>query len=90
MMMDDLFEISYKQWVTTDLCNLVIVVEPYTDFKENLLQKLNVLKNLHCVELDQTSSLKVKETQLCFIEYVVLCDFSENITFSMEDEIQTR
>jgi hypothetical protein len=89
MEMDDLFEISYKQWVTTDLCNLVIVVEPYTDFKENLLQKFNVLKNVHCVVLDQTSSLKVKEAQLHFIEYVVLCDFSENITFSMEDEIQT-
>jgi hypothetical protein len=37
---DDFFEISYKHWVTADWCNLVTFVEPYVDFMDNLLKKL--------------------------------------------------
>lgn len=42
---DGLFEISYKQWVTTDQSNLVTAVKPYADFNENILQKLHILRN---------------------------------------------
>jgi hypothetical protein len=38
-----MFEISYKQLVTTDQCNLVTVVEHYVDLLANLPQKLHIL-----------------------------------------------
>lgn len=86
---DDVFQISYKQWVTTDRCSLLMVVESYEDFKENLLEKLSVLKKHHYVASALSTFLRAKKEQLEADECLLLCDFSENVSFVMQDEIQS-
>jgi hypothetical protein len=42
----------------------VAVVKPYVGFRENILQKLYILKKLHYVAWAQISLLKAKKAQL--------------------------
>lgn len=51
-------------------------LEPYTDKKENLLQKLDTLKTHQCVAAAQMSFLITMKVQLSAEECVVLCDIS--------------
>jgi hypothetical protein len=57
----------------------------YAEFKDNLLQKVYILRST----IMFISSNKFSEDQLSAEECTVLCNFSENFTFVMQDEIQS-
>jgi hypothetical protein len=86
---DDDESIKYKQWVTTDRCDLVTVIEPLDDFVEKLVEKLLTLKTHHYVSIQQSEFLKTKRSQLKREECIISGDFSENFTFVVQDEIQS-
>lgn len=86
---DDENTISYRQWVSTDRCKLVTILEPFSEFKEHFAMKLRDLKSHHFIAKSQSQFLKDTKLNLPQNECVVIADFSENYTFVLQDEIQS-
>lgn len=85
-----LSEIRYKQWISTDRCNLVTLVKTTDEFINELKQNLIALKSHHFIAKKQSEYLKtLKETLKNNIECIALVDFSENYTFVVQDEVQS-
>ena len=84
-------EIRYKQW-TKDQNNrftLTDIVQNNDEFAETFLEKLNALKRHHYIAKAQSSYCKTLKENLTPEECLVLCDFAENFTFVVQDEIQS-
>lgn len=54
-------EITYVQWMTTDRCDLVTIIDSATDFTEKLINKLVSLKAHHFIAVSQAAFLKDKK-----------------------------
>lgn len=84
----DEIDVKYKQWVTTDRCHLVDIVEPYDQFVENLLAQIWTGRSHHFYAKEQSCFLKDLKEKLQPSECIVLCDFAENFSIVVQDAIQ--
>lgn len=82
-------EICFKQWVTVDRAELITQIKPTDEFLELLVENLSALKTHHFIAKIQSQYLKEVKERLTSKECVVLADFAENYTFTVQDEIQS-
>lgn len=81
--------VTFRQWVTVDRCNLETVQKSSSEFVEVLCEKIVLLIRHDFIAKQQSSFMnEVKET-LKENEYAVTLDFSENYTFVVQDEAQS-
>ena len=82
-------ELRYKQWVSTDRCTLVDVVESREDFLKNLSQKISQLSKHHHLAEEQSAHFRNLKASVQPGEAVIVGDFSENYSFTVQEEIQS-
>lgn len=83
-------EINFKQWVSTDRCNLLTVVKNVDELKDDLKIQLTTLKPHHFISKKQSEYLRnLKENLKDNSECIALVDFSENYAFMVQDEVQS-
>ena len=82
-------EIRFEQWVTTDRCYIDTLVKQPDDFVSYMVSKLEKLIPHDFIKTQQSTFLKKCKTNLKQGEFVVTCDFSENYTFVLQDEVQS-
>ena len=81
-------DIQYKQWTTTDRCNLVTVVKTTEEFIENRSARIPALLQHSFIASRQSKFLEKKKNLLCSGEAVVICNFSENYSMVVQDATQ--
>jgi len=81
-------EITYKQWLTTDRCNLDTITHSTEDFLDILMQKLNSLLSHSFIAKQQSLFQTELKSLLKRNEYLVICDFAENYAFLIQDQAQ--
>lgn len=81
--------ITFEQWITTDRCDIETLVKPVDDFIPFFTSKLNSLIPHDFVKTEQSSFLNKTKTDLKDGEFLVICDFSENYSFVLQDEVQS-
>lgn len=88
--LDDIEEITYLQWVNTDLTKLVTIIESKEDFIENFTTQVCTLTR-HCYTAkSQSSYMKQLKTSVAALEEIVVQgDFAENYSYVVQDEIQS-
>ena len=79
----------YKQWVSTDRCQLLEVVKDWDEFIYDLSVSVVKLTNHHYVAVHQSRAFKQCKENAAEGEAVVVGDFSENYTFVLQDEVQS-
>ena len=80
--------IKYKQWVSTDRCNLIENIEHFDQFIDSLCKKIVALTRHHFTAKKQSEFLKYLKENMGLTELIIVCDFSENYCFIIQDEIQ--
>jgi hypothetical protein len=80
--------ITFKEWISTDRCELVTIVKSTEEFIESLLEKLLLLLCHSFIATQQVMFLKELKCNLQSGEFVFLCDFAENYSFVLQDEAQ--
>lgn len=81
--------VSYYQWVTTDRSDLIMVCSSYEDFIDNLIKKIEEVKEHHFVAKAQANYLNERKRNLKKNECIIIGDFSENYGFLVQDAIQS-
>ena len=74
-------EIRYKQWVYTDRCNLIDVVEPTDEFASSLSSSIYELTVHHYTNIRQNAHLKWLKETLPEDQVIIIGDFPENYSF---------
>jgi len=82
-------EVVFKQWVQTDRAELITQVMPSEDFLHLLVDKLMLLKSHHFISKAQAQYFKETKENLEDNHCLVIGDFAENFTFTVQDEIQS-
>lgn len=82
-------QISFKQWVSTDRAELITQLQQSVEFLQSLVEKLMSLKTHHFISKIQSQHLKELKENITNGECVILGDFAENYTFTVQDEIQS-
>lgn len=80
--------ILYKQWITVDRSNLETIQSTTDDFLDKFSEKLSRLLTHSYIAKEQSSFLNSKRKNLKPGECIVICDFSENYSFVVQDSIQ--
>jgi hypothetical protein len=80
--------ITFKQWISTDRCELVTIVKSTEEFIEPFLEKLLLLLRYSFIATQQAMFLKELKCSLQSGEFVILCNFPENYSFDLQDEAQ--
>jgi hypothetical protein len=79
--------ITFKQWILTDRCELVTTVKSTEKFTESSFEKLLLLLHHSFIATYQNILLKELNCKLQSSKFVVFCDFTEN-SFILLDEAQ--
>ena len=82
-------EITYKRWTHTDRSNLEVIVKSSEDFVESLIQMLQKYMKHNFITKMQSSAYKMTKEDLKEGQMIVFCDFAENYSFVVQDEIQS-
>lgn len=82
-------DISYRQWVSVDRCNLEMFTKSVNDFIDIFCVKLVELRSHHFIAKKQNLFLKEKKENLHDNEIIVHGDFAENYSFVLQDEAQS-
>lgn len=85
----NILEVTFEQWITTDRCNIEVKTLPSEDFAYFFTGKLDKLLYHDFIKNKQSQFLKTKKESLEDGEVVITCDFSENYTFVLQDEVQS-
>jgi hypothetical protein len=82
--------IAFKQWISTDRCELITTVKSTEEYTEALLEIVTSnLSFIHSfIATQQAMFLKELKCDLQLGESVVLRDFAENYSFVFQDEAQ--
>lgn len=81
--------IRYKQWLSTEgRCSLEDVSKPCKEFFDLFAEKINALAPHSFIASQQAQFLKEKKVNLEPFELLVSCDFSENYSFVIQNEVQ--
>lgn len=82
-------EVTYKKWVTVDRCLMETVVKSTDDFIDDFLETLTKLKTHSFIANQQKEHYSEIKENLTEGHVVVNCDFAENYSFVVQDEIQS-
>lgn len=85
---DDEDTIEFKQWISTDRCNLETLTKPIPDFIEYFALKVEKLVTHSFIARQQSVFFKECKENLKEGELFVSLDFSENYTFVIQNEAQ--
>lgn len=81
-------QITYRQWTNVDRTTLTVMVSPVDEYLEKLkcgLEKLLLHSFLVKKQNDFVSTKKIEMTEN---ECIVMCDFSENYAFVVQNSVQ--
>ena len=84
----DIENITYKQWESTDRTELVTRIETVTEFVQNLIDQLQVLKAHQFINDQQTKYFYSVKENLTQGKALVVGDFSQNYGFVYQDAVQ--
>ena len=82
-------QFHYSQWETTDRASLITITTTFEEYKETLIEAIDLLTKHSFLAKCQASFLKSKKEALLANEAIVLGDFAENYQFLIQDEIQS-
>ena len=82
-------EVTFKHWTHTDRSQLETVVKPVDDFVNQFLKDLKVYQRHAFLAKSQSAFYRDKKENLEDGEVLVVCDFAENYSFVVQDEIQS-
>lgn len=85
---NEIDEIIYKQWISVDRDSLETIIKQTDSFLDSLCEKLQTLLPHSFVSKEQGAFMAHKKSALEENEYLVICDFSENATFVVQDSVQ--
>jgi len=80
--------ITYKQWVTTERTSLQTLISTVDEFLQSLSNGLDKLLLHSFLVKKQAEFLRDKKEKLMKDECIVICDFSENYAFVIQNAIQ--
>lgn len=78
-------DIAYKQWVTVDRCTMIDIVEPLDEYLSSLSKKISSMVRYHFVAQQGKYFKQLKENLPLDNEVIIVCDFSENYSFIVQD-----
>lgn len=84
-----IMEVTFEQWITTDRCNIEVKTLPSEEFAHFFIEKLDKLVYHDFIKNKQSEFIKTKKASLQDGEVVITCDFAENYTFVLQDEVQS-
>lgn len=85
----DITDVTFEQWVTTDRCNIEQKTLQSDEFASLFVKKVDKLVCHDFIKRKQSQFLKNKKQTLEENEVLIICDFSENFTFVLQDEVQS-
>ena len=80
--------IKYKQWVSTDRCNLVEKVKLLDQFIDFLCKNAVKLTHHHYIAKKQSEFLKDLKKTMSYDTIIIVGDFSENYAYVVQDAAQ--
>lgn len=80
--------VTYKQWVSVDRCTLETITKSYEDFLDSFCENLKHLLRHSFIAKQQSIFQAELKLMLQPGQFLVICDFSENYSFVLQDEIQ--
>ena len=81
-------EITFQQWTTSDRAELISCTLPLDEFIEQLCEQLDEITSHSFIARSQSQYLNKLKEDLKWGEVIVLRDFTENFSFTVQDEIQ--
>lgn len=85
---NNISKVQFKQWQQVDRCMLELVEKETEEFVDELMEKVQDLLPHHFIADQQGSYLKILKEQLMANECIIICDFSENFSFIVQDAVQ--
>lgn len=85
---DEIEEITIKQWINTDRCSLETLTKTVDVFISEFVSDITKLVTHDFIARKQQKHLKDLKRDLKINEAVVICDFSENFSFVVQDAVQ--
>jgi len=85
---NDVDQIIYKQWVSTDRSTLETYLSQAEEFADSFCDKLELLRPHSFIAKEQASFYATRKTTLKAGEFLVTADFSENYSFVLQDSAQ--
>lgn len=85
---NDIEEITMKQWVNAEKCSLVTITKKTEVFISEFTTDVAKLVTHDFIARKQQEQLKHRKKNLEMDEAVVICDFAENFSFVIQDEVQ--
>ena len=85
---NDVDQIVYKQWVSTDRSTLETYLSQAEDFADSFCDKLELLRPHSFIAKEQASFYATSKTTLKAGEFLVTADFAENYSFVLQDAAQ--
>ena len=81
--------ICFQQWQTTDRTKMFTQTMPVGEFVEQLLETIDALTPHSYIAKCQANYLKASKKKITEETAIVLGDFEENFTFTVQDEVQS-
>lgn len=81
--------ITFRQWITVDRCNLETLEKSTSDFIDLFCEKLSALVRHDFIAKQQSSFMNSTKENLKDSELLIICDFAENYSFILQDEAQS-
>lgn len=85
---NNISKLRFKQWQQVDRCMLELIEKEPEEFAEILMEKVLDLIPHHFIAEQQGSFLKKIKDDLKATECIIICDFSENFSFVVQDAVQ--
>jgi hypothetical protein len=85
---DNIDNITYKEWKTTDRSTPETTVQSCTHFLKSFAEKLNILFLYSFIAWHQSYFYTELKLKFKTGEIAIIWDFSENYSFSIQDEVQ--
>ena len=82
-------EIQFKQWKTANRMDLVTVLMTRYEWIEDSVRVLDDLTNHSFIAKSQSRYLNARKSFLTNDHCIILLDFAENYTFTIQDELQS-
>jgi hypothetical protein len=82
-------EIAFKRWTHTDRSNLETVVKKIDDFLSEFFQCIKLYQHHAFITRAQSTFYSDTKQDIKEGEVLVVCDFAENYSFVVQDEIQS-
>lgn len=85
----NVMNVTYKNWVSTDRTNMILVTDTTESFAIKFGEKLNSLITHHFVAKSQAAEFERQKNNLKPGEILLHWDFSENLIHSLQDSVQS-